>query len=59
MNSTQANRDLIRSFNGYHVGTLSDEEIESFNRFILDGFAKRVYEGTGGFMGLAKVRVVE
>ena len=56
--STQADRELIREVDGLYVGSLTDEEMESFNRCIADGFAQRTYEGPAGLMGLAKIKVL-
>jgi hypothetical protein len=48
----------LHQMDGMFVGLLSDDEIEVFNRAVKAGQARRVYEGGGGFMGLAKVRLV-
>ena len=43
---------------GLYVGQLDANELEAFNAACLAGTAQRVYEGAGGFLGLAKVRIV-
>jgi hypothetical protein len=49
--------DLHR-LDGLFVGQLDDDELEMFNRACREGRARRVYRGSSGFMGLAKVEVV-
>jgi hypothetical protein len=58
MNSTNADIETTKRLDGMFVGMLTNEEIDSFDRCVMDGIATRSYEGAGGFMGLAKVRVV-
>ena len=43
--ATRADRDLIDRLNGFFVGMLSDDELESFERCIVSGYARRKYEG--------------
>lgn len=43
---------------GVFVGLLNDEESATFQRAVDAGIARRSYEGGGGFMGLAKVRLM-
>lgn len=43
---------------GLFVGSLNDLEMDDFERLVKDGKAYRSYEGVGGFLGLAKVRLV-
>ncbi len=43
---------------GMHVGALTRDELDEFIRAVKEGRAYRSYEGAGGFMGLAKVRLV-
>lgn len=50
--------DLER-IDGLFVGQLDPDELRTFTRAIQDGEAVRSYEGGAGFMGLAKVRVVD
>jgi hypothetical protein len=49
--------DLER-LEGMHVGLLDEYEMWIFEHAVKDGMAIRSYEGAGGFMGLAKVRLV-
>lgn len=48
----------LDEMDGMLVGMLDDEEIAEFDRAVKDGKARRSYEGAGGFMGLAKVRLI-
>ena len=50
--------DLAR-LAGLYVGQLDADELAAFDAACRDGTARRVYEGAGGFLGLAKVGVVE
>lgn len=56
MNATEEDKEIVRNINDFYVGSLSDEEMESFLRCEKDNLAKRVYEGTGGFLGLSKIQ---
>jgi hypothetical protein len=47
----------LEEMHGIFVGLLTDEEIKVFDRAVEEGLAYRAYEGAGGFMGLAKVRL--
>jgi hypothetical protein len=49
--------DLER-IDGLFVGQLDPHEMRVFTRAVQDGEAVRHYEGSAGFMGLAKVQVV-
>lgn len=49
----------LRSMNGLYVGMLTSYELEIFNRACETGYASRIYEGSGGLLGLAKVQVKE
>lgn len=49
--------DLER-MEGLFVGQLDEHEMRTFERAVQDGEAVRSYEGAGGFMGLAKVRLL-
>lgn len=51
--------ELIRSLDGLHVGLLTEEEQQAFNRLVLAGMAKREYSGAAGFLGIARVRIVD
>jgi hypothetical protein len=55
----QLDKDIkvILGLNGFHVGMLDEAETKAFNRLVSRGLARRVYEGSGGFMGMAKVSV--
>jgi hypothetical protein len=44
---------------GIYVGYLDPEELTEFDRAVEEGKAYRSYEGVGGLMGLAKVRLKE
>lgn len=48
----------LEDMDGMFVGLLTDEEIEVYNRAYDEGKARLSYEGAGGFMGLAKVRLI-
>jgi len=48
--------DLTR-LDGLFVGMLTEDEVEAFSRAVKEGKARRSYEGGGGLMGLAKVRL--
>lgn len=52
-----ADEQLISRLDGLFVGLLSQDEIDAFDRLVKAGLAHRSYEGGGGFMGLAKVRL--
>lgn len=41
---------------GMYVGSLSPYERDLFDRAVEQGKARWVYEGVGGFLGLAKVK---
>jgi hypothetical protein len=45
----------VRGIDGLYVGQLTERELETFNRLVREGRARRVYEGGSGFLGLAKV----
>jgi hypothetical protein len=49
----------LESIEGLFVGQLDEREMRTFERAIADGEARRSYEGSAGFMGLAKVRMNE
>ena len=48
----------LHEMDGMFVGLLDNNEIAEFERAVEDGKARRSYEGAGGFMGLAKVRLI-
>jgi hypothetical protein len=50
---------LVRGLHGLYVGMLTPEEKEAFERLIPLGHTGRDYRHVGGFLGLAKVRVIE
>lgn len=50
-------RDIVARVNGFFVGFLDDDELAAFDRLCADGQARRLYQGAGGFMGLAKVEL--
>ena len=55
--STKADRDVVDRVQGLFIWYLNDDELESFERCIEDGYAKRSYEGfTCQLMGFPKVR---
>ena len=56
---SESDRDVVRRTEGLFVGLLTDDEAEAFNRCVQGQFAFRSYEGAGGFLGLAKVRLCE
>lgn len=49
--------DTLRSIDGLFVGMLDAEELAIFNEACKRYEAQRSYEGAGGALGLAKVRV--
>jgi hypothetical protein len=58
MESSKADRDLIKNVDGLYYHFLDDDEKESLEKCIKDKFAIRSYEGIGALMGLSKVRVI-
>lgn len=48
----------LHEMEGLFVGLLRDEELEEFDRAVREGRARLSYEGAGGFLGLAKVRLI-
>ena len=44
---------------GLYVGQLSEGELRMFDQAVKDGWAVRSYNGPGGWLGLAKVRICE
>ena len=57
--STEADRNLVSRMNGFYVGQLDADERASFERCIADGYARRIYEGSSGLMGLSKIEVLK
>lgn len=53
----QESRDALRNLNGLYVGLLTGEELEALLNLEDAGEATRSYEGAGGLMGLAKIRL--
>jgi len=49
--------ETVARWDGLFVGMLREEEVAEFERAIDEGIAYRSYEGAGGFLGLAKVRL--
>lgn len=47
----------LNGFRGLHVGLLEPKEYELFCRAVHEGWAHRRYQGTAGFLGLAKVEL--
>lgn len=50
--------DTLSRIDGLFVGLLDDEEMEIFDAACRKSEARRSYEGAGGLMGLAKVRLI-
>lgn len=50
--------DDLDRMEGMFVGQLNEHELRVFNNAVAKGWAERSYEGGGGLMGLAKVRLV-
>ena len=50
--------DMIAWAEGLFVGSLSSDEIAAFDREVEAGRARRSYEGAGGLLGLAKVKIL-
>jgi hypothetical protein len=48
----------MTNINGLHVGMLTPEELRWFEAEIKAGRAYRSYEGAGGLIGLAKVKLI-
>lgn len=48
---------VLRTIDTFFVDTLTPEEIYVLNKATSLGFAERVYAGTSGLLGLARVRV--
>lgn len=44
---------------GLFVGMLDSRELAKFDALCERGLARRSYEGAGGFLGLAKVRLAK
>lgn len=57
--STEADRSLVKRMEGFYVGQLDADERASFERCVADGYARRIYEGSSGLMGLSKIEVLE
>ena len=49
----------VRRMAGQFVGSLHEHDIRLFQRAVDAGLAYRSYEGAGGLMGLAKVRLID
>ena len=49
----------LSEMGGMLVGLLDADELTLFEMAVQDGRAYRSYEGASGFMGLAKVKLVE
>lgn len=49
----------IKHLDGLFVGLLDERELDALNFCCSEGLATRSYEGVGGFMGLAKVRIAK
>lgn len=52
------NASLSR-LHGLYVGDLQEAELREFNQAIQENRARRVYVGGAGFLGLAKVEVLD
>lgn len=50
-------RERLRGCDGLFVGLLSPSELEAFDYLCEKDAARRSYEGAGGLMGLATVRL--
>lgn len=50
--------EVLNGCDGLFVGLLSEAEVEALNYLSAKGLAQRSYESAGGFMGLAKVRIL-
>lgn len=51
-------RNRLSHMHGLYVGQLDEEESRIFRMAVANGFAYSTYDGAGGFLGLAKVRVL-
>lgn len=49
--------EALRRLNGLFVGQLTEDELELFSWGVCKGYAREVYEGASGFLGLGKVKV--
>lgn len=47
----------VHEMEGMFVGLLDDAEIKALDQAVSLGLARRSYEGGGGLLGLAKVRL--
>ncbi len=51
--------DIVRRVVGEFVGALVEEDLEAFERCVMNGTARRRYEGAAGFLGLASVALTD
>jgi restriction endonuclease Mrr len=49
----------LSRLNGMYVGDLSEAELREFTQAVLENRARRIYIGGSGFLGLAKVEVLD
>lgn len=54
---TDEQKDIINRLDGIFVGQLDHVEMSAFESAIKAGYAKRSYDGAGGWLGLAKVKL--
>ena len=59
MISSEEDKEIVKNASGLYVGQLTDDEIDSLNRCIKDGFAYKSYDDISGLLGIAKVRLIE
>lgn len=50
---------LVKRLDDIYVGLLSAEELTAFDACCQHGWARRVYTGIGGQLGLAKVQLLK
>ena len=51
--------NTVTACNGLYVGALTDAELRAFNLACKEGLAQRSYEGPAGFLGVAKVKILD
>lgn len=50
---------FLSRIRGLFVGSLTDADLKRFNRLVDEKKARRIYDGVGGFVGLATVGVID
>jgi hypothetical protein len=55
--SSEADKEVVRNLEGIYTGILSEDELDSLDRCIKDGYAYISFEGIQSLLGLSKVRI--